>query len=87
MRTIPAREIKRRGIGVVDDLVKEGPVHVIKDDRPTYVIMDETHYRELVEAQEETFRARLAASLEDLRAGRIRRSTAQEIIDEYDLEK
>lgn len=87
MQTIPAREIKRRGISAVDDLVKEGPVHVIKDDRPTYVILDEAHYRELVEAQEETFRARLAASLDDLRQGRIRRSTAQEIMNEFDLDR
>ncbi len=87
MQTIPAREIKRRGIGAIDDLVKEGPVHVIKDDRPTYVIMDEAHYQELVEAQEETYRARLQASLDDLQAGRIRRSTAQEIIDEFDLDR
>ncbi len=87
MQTIPAREIKRRGISVIDDLVKEGPVHVIKDDRPTYVIMEEAHYRELVEAQEETFRARFQASLEDLQAGRIRRSSAQEIIDEFHLEQ
>jgi PHD/YefM family antitoxin component YafN of YafNO toxin-antitoxin module len=87
MQTIPAREIKRRGIGAIDDLVKKGPVHVIKDDRPTYVIMDEAHYRELVEAQDETLRARLQASLDDLQAGRVRRSTAQEIIDEFDLDR
>jgi hypothetical protein len=87
MQTIPAREIKRHGISAVDDLIKAGPVHVIQDDRPTYVILDEAHFQELVEAQEETFRARLAASLDDLQAGRIRRSTAQEIIDEFDLER
>jgi PHD/YefM family antitoxin component YafN of YafNO toxin-antitoxin module len=87
MQTIPAREIKRRGISAVDDLIKTGPVHVIKNDRPTYVVLDEAHFQELVEAQEETFRARLAASLDDLQAGRIRRSTAQEIIDEFDLER
>lgn len=87
MLTIPAREIKRRGIGAVDDLLKEGPVHVIKDDRPSYVILDEAHYRELVEAQDEAFRVRLAASLDDLQAGRTRRSTAQEIIDEFNLER
>lgn len=87
MQTIPAREIKRRGISAVDDLVKEGAVHVIKDDRPTYVILDEAHYRELVEAQEETFRTRLAGSLDDLRHGRVRRSTAREIVEEFGLER
>ena len=53
MRTIPAREIKRCGISVVDTLLNEGPVHVIKNDRPTYVIMTEAHYEELVEAFED----------------------------------
>ena len=87
MQTIPAREIKRRGISAVDELVKDGPVHVIKDNRPTYVILDEAHYTELVEAQEETFRARLRASLDDLQAERVRRSTAREIIEEFGLDR
>ncbi len=86
MQTIPAREIKRRGISAVDDLVKHGPVHVIKDDRPAYVILDEAHFHELLEAQEETFRARLRASVEDLQEGRIQRSSAQQVIDEFQLE-
>jgi hypothetical protein len=41
MRTIPAREIKRRGISAVDEQLEEGPVHVI---------MTEAHYAELREA-------------------------------------
>ena len=86
MRTIAAREIKRRGIGAVDEALKDGPVHVIRNDQPTYVIMDEGYYQELVEAQEEAYRTRIKASLEDVTAGRVRRSTAQELIDEHGLE-
>ena len=86
MRTIPAREIKRRGIGAVDEALEEGPVHVIKNDRLAYVIMGEEQYRELVEAQEEAYLARVRASLEDLAAGRVRRVTAQELVDEHGLE-
>jgi PHD/YefM family antitoxin component YafN of YafNO toxin-antitoxin module len=85
MRTIPAREIKRRGIGAVDEALKEGPVHVIKNDQPRYVILDEAHYQELVEAQEEAYGAGLRAALEDVEADRVRRVTAQQLIDEYDL--
>ena len=40
MRTIAAREIKRRGIGVVEEALKEGPVHIIKNDRPRFVVLE-----------------------------------------------
>ena len=85
MRTIAAREIKRRGIGAVDDALKEGPVHVIKNDEPKYVIMDEAQYQELANAETEAAAARLRASLEDLAAGRVRRWTAQQLIGELGL--
>ena len=86
MRTIPAREIKRRGISAVDRALKDGPVHVIKNDQPAYVILDEEHYHALLEKQEKAYRARVKASLKDLKAGRVRRVTAQKLIDEFDLE-
>lgn len=86
MRTIPAREIKRRGISAVDEHVQDGPVHVIKDDRPAYVIMDEAQYQELLTAKAEAEIARVKAALEDVRAGRTRRVTAQQLIDEHDLD-
>lgn len=86
MQTIPAREIKRRGISAVDEALACGPVHVIKNDEPRYVILDEVLYQELVEDAEEGRLARIRASLEDVKAGRVRISTAQEIIDEFGLE-
>ena len=86
MRTIAAKEIKRRGISAADSQLQEGPVHVIKDDQPAYVIMDEAQYEELLAAQAEAEIARVKASLEDLRAGRKRRATAQQLIDEHDLD-
>lgn len=85
MRTIPAREIKRRGITAVDDALKEGPVHVIRNDEPCYVILGEAHYRELVEAQQEAYLAGIRAALEDVKAGRTREVTAQQLIDELGL--
>lgn len=75
IRTIPAREIKRRGITAVDEALERGPVHVIKNDRPAYVIMTEMHYEELVEAYQEATIARVRESLEDVNAGRVIRFT------------
>jgi len=86
MRTIAAREIKRRGIGVVEEALKEGPVHIIKNDRPRFVVLDEEDYRELLEAQEQAYVARVKASLEDVKSGRVRRVTAKKLIDELGLE-
>ena len=87
MRTIPAREIKRHGIAVVDEALQEGPVHVIRYDRPAYVIMDEAQYQDLLEAQESAHLARVRESLTDLEAGRVRRVSAEQLIDEFGLER
>ena len=87
MRTIPAREIKRRGIGAVDEALKDGPVHVIKNDEPTYVILAEEYYRELLEANEEAYLSRVMAALADVQTGRVRRVTAEQLIAENDLER
>ncbi len=45
MNTLPASEIKRRGISAADELLKKGPVHVIKNNRPQYVIQSEDDYQ------------------------------------------
>jgi PHD/YefM family antitoxin component YafN of YafNO toxin-antitoxin module len=85
MRTIPAREIKRRGISAVDDALREGPVHVVKNDRPQYVILGEEHYAELVAGYQEAYLARVKASLDDIKAGRVRRfGSADELMEEID---
>jgi PHD/YefM family antitoxin component YafN of YafNO toxin-antitoxin module len=86
MKTIAAREIKRRGMLAVEDALKEGPVHIIKNDRPAFVVLGEEHYRELVEAQEQAHVARIKASLEDVKAKRVRRVTAKKLIEELGLE-
>ncbi len=86
MRTIAAREMKRRGIGAVGDLIQDGPVYVIKNDEPRYVVLDRIQYEELLEGYEEAYLARIKAALEDVSAGHTRLSTAQEIIDEFGLE-
>lgn len=49
MNTIPAQEIKRRGISALDNLLRHGPVHVVKNNRPCYVVLSEEDYARLAE--------------------------------------
>ena len=86
MNTIPAQEIKRRGIAAVDDLIAKGPVHIIRNNKPQYVVLSEERYQELLEAQDEAYEARVLASLEDLKAGRVIRGTAEDLIKALRLE-
>ena len=85
-RTIPATEIKRRGLSVVDKALKRGPVHVLKGKEPAYVIMAEEQYRELSEQYRKSYVSRIRRSLKDLKEGRVRRVTAETLIDELGLE-
>ncbi len=87
MKTIAAQEIKKRGISAVDEDIKEGPVHVIKNNQPQYVVLSEGRYQQLVEAEDEAYIARVRASLEDVKAGRIRRfKSANELLKAIEAE-
>ncbi len=87
MNTIPAQEIKRRGIGAVDELLAKGDVHVIRNNQPQYVVLSEERYQDLLDDQEDGYEARVLASLEDLRAGRVQRfSSVEELMQALRLE-
>jgi len=87
MNTIPAQEIKRRGIAAVDAVITMGDVHVIRNNRPEYVVLTEARYQELVAEAEEAYVARVKASLEDVKAGRVRRfASADELLKALDLD-
>jgi hypothetical protein len=84
--SLPARDIKRRGISAVDAALKNGPVHIIKDDRPTYVVMGEERYAELLEAERELAVARIREAEVEYRAGKAKPMSAAEIIASLDAE-
>jgi len=86
MNAIPAQEIKRRGIAAVDELIAKGDLHVIRNNRPQYVVLSEERYRELMVAEEEAHYLRVRESLQDLKEGRVKRGTAEELIKELKLE-
>ena len=87
MQTIAARDIKRRGIGAFDELIQEGPVYVIKNDRPTYVIMTAEHFEDLVEDQHKAEAARISEALADVAAGNMRRVTADELLRQVEQQR
>jgi PHD/YefM family antitoxin component YafN of YafNO toxin-antitoxin module len=86
MNAIPAQEIKRRGIAAVDDLIAKGDLHVIRNNQPQYVVLSEERYQELIVAEQEASYTRIRASLEDLKEGRVKRGTANDLIKELKLE-
>ena len=49
MNTIASSEIKRRGIGAVDELLGNGPVHIIRNNTPDYVILTEESYKMIID--------------------------------------
>ncbi len=87
MNTIPAQEIKRRGISAVDELLERGAVHVIRNNRPQYVVITEERYQSLLESEKEATLARVRESLADYRAGRVREfASAEELLQALDAE-
>jgi PHD/YefM family antitoxin component YafN of YafNO toxin-antitoxin module len=88
MNAIPAQELKRRGIAAVDDIIDKGDVHVIRNNQPQYVVLSEARYQELVADAQEAYLARVRASLEDVKAGRVRKfATAEDLLKALDADE
>ncbi len=88
MNSIPAQELKRRGIAAVDDLIAKGDVHVIRNNQPQYVVLSEERYQELVAEANEAYLARVRASLEDVKAGRVKKfKTADDLLKALETEE
>ncbi len=82
LRTIPAQEIKRRGISAVDEIIEDGAAFVVKNNCVAYVVLSVQHYEELLEDQAEAESARIQSGLEDVAAGRVAAMSAEEIMAE-----
>ena len=78
MTTIPAQDIKRRGIGAVDELLEREPVHIVKNNHPHYVVMRESDYQAMME---DLALARIEASENDLAGGRVQRGSTSDLLN------
>jgi PHD/YefM family antitoxin component YafN of YafNO toxin-antitoxin module len=79
--TVPAQEIKRRGIGMLNERVKHGPVWIISGNKPRFVVMDADEYRR---ERHEAFARRVLQSAQDYRDGLGAATTVDELMDIFD---
>lgn len=86
MRELTMGEIEEGGAQTIAEAVKEGPVAVVDGGVTRYIALDKARYEELREAEHERFVAETLASVEEARAGRGRRMSAEEIIKEFGLD-
>ena len=88
MNTVPALEVKRRGFAAVDELLEKGDVHVIRNNKPQYVVLTEERYQELVAEAQEAYLSRVRASLEDVKDGRVRKfANTDDLLQALDAEE
>jgi PHD/YefM family antitoxin component YafN of YafNO toxin-antitoxin module len=88
MNSIPAQEIKRRGLKAVDELLEKGDVHVIRNNRPEYVVLSEARYQELVAEVHDAYLARVRASLEDVKESRVEKfATVDDLLRALEVEE
>ena len=87
MNTVPAQELKRRGIAAVDEVIEQGDVHVIRNNRPQYVVLTEERYQALVAEAGEAYLGRVREALAETKAGKVRRfATPEELLAALDEE-
>lgn len=48
MNTIPAIEIKRRGVAALEEGLQKGPLHIIKNNKLACVVLKEEDYSRLL---------------------------------------
>lgn len=70
LQIVAAQAIKQRGIGIVDEMVKEGrAVHVVARSVPRYVILSEERYAELMDELDEATAIQIKIALDEYHAG------------------
>lgn len=79
MVAMPVQEIKRRGMSAMNEHLANGPVWVISNNVPKYVVMFGESYRQL---EDELSALRVQLSEADVRAGRATRGSADDLMAE-----
>lgn len=70
MNTLAATEIKRRGMGIADPLLAKGPVYIIKNNRPQYVLLREADFASLMKRNASATAPKEASAAADFKAQR-----------------
>lgn len=48
MNILPAYEVKKHGVVVIEQRLKHGPVHILKHNQPIFVALTEEDYQHLL---------------------------------------
>jgi prevent-host-death family protein len=49
--TLTVGEIKRRGMAAIEEGLRQGPVHIVKRNKPAAVVLSEEDYRRLTQGR------------------------------------
>ena len=79
MFAMPAQEVKRRGMSALNEQLADGPVYVISNNTPKYVVMFSEAFHQM---EDELSALRVQLSEADIRAGRVTRGTADALMRE-----
>lgn len=79
MVTMAAQEVKRRGISAMNEGLAHGPVWVISNNTPKYVVMYSEAYKQM---EDELCYMRVALSEAQACAGLVKRGTADDLMAE-----
>ena len=79
--TIPAQEIKRRGMSVLNEKLASGPVWGISNNKPKYVVLFADDFRRL---RHEAFVDECVRSDAEYRAGLAKPTTVDDLMSAFD---
>jgi len=51
MNTLTAAELKRRGMAAIEDGLRHGPLHLMKHNKPSAVVLSEDEYARLAQGK------------------------------------
>lgn len=51
MNTLTATELKRRGMAAIEEGLRRGPLHLIKHNKPSAVVLSEDEFSRLTQAR------------------------------------
>ena len=75
--TMPAQEIKRRGMSALNADLKDGPVYVISGNKPKYVVLLAEDFKRM---RHEAFVRQCNEAMAEWRAGNCKSGTVEELM-------
>lgn len=83
MATVPAQIVKRRGMSALNAQLKDGPVWIIANNTPKYVVLLADDFRRM---RHEMFVRECHESMAELRKGLGKPTTVDELMATFDEE-